>query len=139
MRKIFFFAIILAKAIIVIGQGLNCHDFGFTFENDYCISQLTIDILSNPNNLWQIGKPQKAVFNSSHSSPNAIITDSINTYPPNDTSLFIARKLAFSGFEYHYVAALYGNYFVNSDTLNDFGIIEFSPDNGTTWIDLSSV
>ena len=29
-----------------------------------------------------------------------------------------------------------GYYVVNSDTLKDYGTIEFSPDNGTTWIDL---
>jgi hypothetical protein len=31
---------------------------------------------------------------------------------------------------------LHGYYWANSDTLNDFGEIEFSPDNGNTWINL---
>ncbi len=30
----------------------------------------------------------------------------------------------------------YGQYAVQTDSLNDYGLIEFSPDNGTTWIDI---
>lgn len=40
------------------------------------------------------------------------------------------------GFTWPHTVILSGQYFVNSDTLTDFGIIEMSPDNGNTWIDL---
>ena len=40
------------------------------------------------------------------------------------------------GFEWPHTVVLAGQYFVNSDTLTDYGKIEFSPDNGTTWIDM---
>lgn len=99
---------------------------------------LKIDTVFNPNNVWQIGPPQKTVFINSFSSPNVIITDTISTYPTNDTSRFTienttiqaSSSVNWSNFR------LYFKYFVDSDTISDFGLIEFSPDNGTTWIDL---
>src|SRR5690349_9118432 len=40
------------------------------------------------NNIWQIGKPQKTAFDSAYSPLNVLVTDTINTYPINDTSIF---------------------------------------------------
>ena len=45
-------------------------------------------------------------------------------------------NFADGGFAFVHTAILSGEYYVNSDSLTDFGLIEFSPDNGTTWIDL---
>lgn len=99
---------------------------------------LNIDFNLNPNNIWQIGSPQKTVLNNSFSTPNVIITDTLNTYPINDTSSFTIESTALQSSSsvnwYHFNLSF--KYFVDSDTLVDFGIIEFSPDNGVTWIDL---
>src|SRR5690348_2572222 len=51
------------------------------------IHNLRIDT-SQANNLWQVGKPSKIVFNSAYSIPSAIVTDTINPYPPNNISSF---------------------------------------------------
>ena len=132
-----------------------CHNFvnGQIIIYEFCFDQvdncanyvmsdpepvLTIDLNSNPTNLWQIGPPQKLTLNNSWSIPNVIITDTINTYPINDTSSFIIECAALQSsssvnwlnFNLHF------RYFVDSDSLSDFGIVEFSPDNGLTWIDL---
>jgi hypothetical protein len=45
------------------------------------------------NNIWQIGKPHKAVFDSAQSYPNAIVTDTLNPYPVNDTSVFVMKAI----------------------------------------------
>ena len=66
----------------------------------------------------------------------SIITDRINYYPTNDTSSFIISHIASAGFSMPADVTLGAMYYVNSDTLTDFGTIEFSPNNGTTWIDL---
>ncbi|MDA3953800.1 MAG: transposase [Bacteroidales bacterium] len=34
--------------------------------------------------IWQIGTPNKTFFDSAYSSPNAIITDTVNYYPINN-------------------------------------------------------
>ncbi len=113
----------------------NCYN-----SNQYGIATpiLTIDFNANPNNIWQIGTPQKPNLNSAWSVPKVIITDTINSYPVNDTSSFTIESTAMAPSSsigwFHF--GLQFRYFVDSDTLTDFGMIEFSPDNGTSWIDL---
>ena len=38
--------------------------------------------------------------------------------------------------DFYGMKMLTGNYLVKSDSLKDYGKIEFSPDNGSTWIDI---
>lgn len=124
---------------IAFSQRNGCHDYHMNFEenSNYCLDQLFIDTINYPNNKWQIGKPQKPTLNHAYESKNAIVTDTLNPYPTNDTSVFIVSNSAIGGgFVWPLVAALHGYYWVESDSLNDFGTIEFSPDNGNTWIDL---
>lgn len=101
----------------------------FDYPNDTTFVLLEIDS-SDGNNIWQIGVPQKTVFNQANSSPNVIITDTINNYPINDTSSFTVRYKSFN------CAGVFGKYYVDSDSLNDFGLIEISIDSGQTWINI---
>jgi len=111
-------------------------NYELEFDNQWGMEHLFIDTISNENNIWQVGQPQKSIFSSAYSSPNVIITDSIHSYPPNDTSSFIITNQAGAGFYVPHTVVLAFKYYVNSDTLTDYGKIEFSPDNGTTWIDM---
>lgn len=106
------------------------------FEDTAALHHLRIDTVSNLNNIWQVGAPQKPIFTNAYSNPNVIVTDTINPYPINDTSSFTIVNVAGDGFTYPHTASLIGEYSVNSDTLTDFGTIEFSPDNGTSWYDI---
>jgi len=118
------------------GQWLD-DNYDLNFEDTLGLQHLTIDTNSNSNNIWQVGTPQKIIFTNAFSIPKAILTDTINAYPTNDTSVFIITNVAFGGgFEWPHTAILAGQYNVNSDTLTDYGKIEFSPDNGTKWIDM---
>ena len=111
--------------------------YDINFDSSLGLEHLNIDTISNPNNIWQIGSPQKTLFTNAYSSPNVIVTDTMNTYPTNDTSVFIITNVATgAGFEWPHTVILAGQYFVNSDTLTDYGKIEFSPDNGIRWIDM---
>lgn len=99
------------------------------FDDGQNLNLLNIDH-SLPSNIWQIGNPQKIFFNTSFSSPNAMVTDAISPYPNNNLSRF-----------YLYVPApeeslgqeLYFKYKIFTDTLSDNGMIEFSFDKGLTW------
>ena len=106
------------------------------FEDTAALHHLRIDSVSNLNDIWQVGTPQKPIFTNAYSNPNVIVTDTINPYPINDTSSFTIVNVAGDGFTYPHTASLIGEYSVNSDTLTDFGTIEFSPDNGTSWYDI---
>ena len=111
--------------------------YDLNFDSQSGLQHLTIDTVSNPNNIWQIGAPQKTVFTSAYSTPNVLVTDTVGDYPINDTSIFIITNVAYGGgFETPHTVILAGQYYINSDTLTDYGKIEFSPDNGTTWVDM---
>lgn len=97
---------------------------------------VTIDTFSNPDNSWQVGSPGKAYLYEARSIPNVIITDTISPYPVNDSSVFTIWQKAFEGFEMPHTATLSGFYKVDTDSINDYGKIEFSPDNGNRWVDL---
>jgi hypothetical protein len=111
------------------------YDLNFDTSLGFC--HLTIDTLTDSTNIWQVGKPQKTVFDSAYSPKNVIVTDSLNPYAINDTSYFIiTNTTGFGGFTVPSVVLLSGYYYVNTDTLTDYGKIEFSADHGATWIDL---
>lgn len=104
------------------------------FEDVTVLDRVLVDTISNPNNIWQIGQPNKVLFNSAYSNPNVIVTDTVDFYPINDTSSFTIIHIASSGWEASYPKVDIGGwYYVNSDTLNDYGYIDFSPDHGSTW------
>lgn len=127
--------LILTNALIAqCWTGSNIYDINF--DDGLCMEGLFIDTDSNPNNIWQIGPPQKATFTSAYSGPNVIVTDTLNTYPINDTSSFTLSHIASTGFLIGHTATMQGHYKVNSDSLNDFGRMELSPDNGLTWVDI---
>lgn len=106
------------------------------FEDTAYINRITIDTISNPNNIWQIGKPSKIIMNSAYSPAQAIITDTFNYYPINDTSKFIIRHIR-PGYWGANTSLLLDFYFkINTDSINDYGIIEVSIDNGINWINL---
>lgn len=61
----------------------------FEINFDESVDPLNLYIGDQPNDsLWQIGPPQKTILNSAYSFPNAIITDTVNTYPTNQSAEF---------------------------------------------------
>ncbi len=117
-------------------QSLNYEVYQFTFEDTTHHGRLMIDTISNPDNTWQIGPPQKNTMKEAHLSTNAIITDTINPYPINDSSVFTVIHKVNLALAHEDKMRLSGFYKVDSDSLKDFGLIEYSPDNGITWLDL---
>lgn len=112
------------------------NDYIFTFEDTTFWHSLTIDTIDNPDNVWQIGQPQKSIINYAYTPPNVIITDTLNGYPSNNISTFVIYHEAQGGFIEGGVAVLSGFFKVDSDSISDYGIIDISPDNGITWINL---
>ncbi len=86
---------------------------------------------SNANNIWQIGPPQKSIFNSASTLPNVIVTDTINHYPDSNSSSFQFWVDPFV-FGWSIVAIQWTQKLDMDDSL-DYGNIEFSLDNGATW------
>ncbi len=133
MKKLIILLLIF-NANFLLAQKNPCENYCLSFEDTLCMSHLKIDT-SNTQNLWQIGQPQKTVLNTASSPVNVIITDTINPYPINNNSVFIIENIANLG-DFYGLKMFYGYYKVQTDSLNDFGRIEFSPDNGALWVDV---
>jgi len=140
---------LLLFALFLVPSTLSAQDYyQFCFETPIlCFSStgasfgaiLEIDTVSNPNNCWQIGVPQKTEFDSAYSPVRAILTDTINPYPTANTSSFdivLEPTLYPSNTVFWTNFRLEFNYRVDCDSLLDYGTIELSTDSGATWMDL---
>lgn len=132
--------LVVLSPLIVQGQGWNT-PLDVTFDPDDTVYQQSIIIDTTHNhNLWQIGKPNKVVFDSAYSLPNAIVTDTLNQYPPNDTSVFILglRNFLRTSTWWHAVGYIYFHFQMDVDS-GSRGIIEYSSDTGQTWKNLPTI
>lgn len=127
MKKVFPLILALNLPWMAISQTVS-----FEGNNNYLIK---IDT-SQPNNIWQIGKPQKLFFNVAASPPNTIVTDTINPYPVNNLSSFqfvikepLSNLWGFGDLPYF----MFKHKF-DTDSLKDGGYIEVSYNGGNTWI-----
>ena len=105
----------------------------FDFEDSTNLEYLSIN-QGTGTNIWQIGAPEKIEYVQDVNLPGVIITDRLLPYPINDTSSFTIKiPLPSEATDY----LIYGQYYVDSDSLNDYGKIEYSHDNGETWVLIS--
>lgn len=132
MKKAFTLLLICLNFSLAYSQYWD-EDYCINFEQEQFLNHVFIE--ATPGNIWQVGPPQKTTFNYAYSEPNVIVTDTVNFYPPDNSSRFIIKNLATSGFIYG-LEFFSGAFYVQSDSLNDYGLMEFSPDNGTSWIDM---
>jgi hypothetical protein len=93
-------------------------------------SKILIDTAGS--NLWQIGKPGKTFFDTAHSGINAILTDTLHDYPPNNTSSFI--YVIQDPYTQTCLTCLSFWHKYDMDTLTDQGIIDASYDGGNSWV-----
>ena len=136
LHRTAFVAATLMAALALQAQPLSWMFWGQTFD-DTLRFNLSIDTTDGHGGLWQIGAPQKTVFNAAVNPPNVIVTDTLQPYPPNDTSRFTITTLAQDGWLFPHSAVLSGYFWSDTDA-GDFGTMEISFDAGDTWGDLQS-
>jgi len=130
MKRILLSIFLTCLAVTTFGQ----FGWGITFDNPSNLDRIVIDTISNPICSWQIGQPTKAVFVSANTLPNVIVTDTQNAVLANDTSIFYLKRLRYNFQPYH-IFILHFLYQMDGDS-TDFGIIEVSPDAGSTWVNV---
>jgi hypothetical protein len=81
------------------------------------------------NNIWQLGTPSKFLFDSAYSIPLALVTDTLFTYPDNNTSSF---TLVVHTGECN-IGGLGFAHRSDTDSLLDGCVLEYSLDSGSTW------
>lgn len=89
---------------------------------------------TSAGNVWQIGAPQKIIFNRASTVPNALVTDTLNNYPPNNTSSFIFQ-FPLQPFFFNIIAIQWMQK-LDFDSA-DGGIIEYSIDHGNSWMNIA--
>ena len=136
MKHLYLF---LLSLLPIIGHAQNGY-FRESFEAPYNLhaDRFYIDTVNYPNNIWQVGKPGKTIFDSAFSYPNAIVTDTANVYPVNDTSVFTVKiETAYNnniglwyllqGFSFRYK--------LDIDS-GEIAKIEIATDSGKHWVNL---
>ncbi len=132
MKKLYFISVF--TILIVRFSSAQIYTQYFDGADTSLYNAILIDIDTVGSNVWQIGTPQKIIFDRASTLPNAIVTDTINFYPSNDTSRFIAKIwLNFSNWG---IFALQWKQKLDLDTAFDGGIIEYSIDTGKTWVNV---
>ena len=115
-------------AVPAFSQGNYIDDFDTTFT-----IPLRIDT-SLAGNIWQIGRPQKIIFDSAYSAPNAIVTDTLNPYLVNNRSSFIITvrdSMVLTQWPIAFLEVQFMHKY-DTDTLHDGCYIELSTD-GLLW------
>ncbi len=98
------------------------------------LNSVFIDIDPDTNNVWQIGPPQKTIFNAASTVPNVMVTDTINPIPLNNTSRF--SFTLDNGNFYPGVLAIQWKQKLDMDPGREGGIVEYSLDSGQTWFNV---
>lgn len=93
-----------------------------------------VDVVIAPDstNCWQVGRPSKNIFDTASTIPNAILTDSINSYPINNFSSF-GFSLLPDMFPWGIIAIQWKQK-LDMEFGKDGGLIEYSIDR-VNWID----
>jgi hypothetical protein len=93
-------------------------------------NSLIIKLDTAKSNIWQIGRPQKIIFYSAATKPNAIVTDTTHDFPVNNISRFTFSLKPVTTFG---MLAIQWIQKIDMNPHHDGGIIEFSVDTGKSW------
>lgn len=130
LRKILFSLIFICS----VGQSFSQAylDQYFDGADSSYINSLFVHIDTTANNIWQVGKPQKIIFDSAATFRNAIVTDTVNNYPNNNTSSFYFNIVPYP-FGTNQILGIQWKQKLDMDKKGDGGIVECSFDYGATW------
>lgn len=121
--------------LILIEFGLKAQTYFQYFDgaNTNPLNSIIVTIPTATNNIWQIGKPQKTLFSAASTTPNVIVTDTINYYPTNNLSTFnFIIKNPFIG--PMGIIAIRWKQKLDMDQGLDGGFVEYSTNSGASWI-----
>lgn len=136
MKKSLIISILISFSIFSkadnVGRGDTTTVELITFETESVFLQQA----TPTTDIWQIGQPSKALFNEAYSAPNAIVTDTANSYPINNHSWF-DLVISYENFNtYGYFLGIRFKHKLNTSNNSDGGYISVSYDQGITWTNI---
>jgi len=94
-------------------------------------NSILFDTVTVGSNTWMIGSPSKTLFNAPYTAPNVLVTDTIQPYSTNDTSVVSFAVVPQQGF--FGIVALQWLQKLDYEQGADGGVVEFLGDDGVTW------
>ncbi len=90
---------------------------------------------STQSNVWQVGPPQKSIFNAASTHPNAAVTDTVNYYPENNESTLTFEVSNDYGFYGGYTTINWRQK-IDFGPSNDGGIVEIRSNDTSEWANI---
>ena len=129
MKKILLTQFLLLS---ILGIGYTQQFNNFEIEQNF---EITFE--PSTDTLWQIGEPAKVFFDAANSLPNALMTDSVDMYPTNQSTWFEFTLDENTLLFWPYIQIDW-DYKIDVEDGVDGCIIENSYDDGQTWLNVFS-
>ena len=126
---------LLLVAFCSLFPALHAQYYGYHEEVDFESNSGFVRIDPAGDNAWQIGPPQKTLFSGAYSVPNAIVTDTVSTYPVQCNSSFYLSINNIQWFEGSPSTLGFYHKF-DTDPQHDGGYIDVSYDGGASWLNI---
>ena len=125
----------------------GCCTISLTAQNPMLIAECDFDNVFNnclfsfdtsDQNIWQAGTPQKPFFGNALSVPHAMMTDTVNPYPVNSHAAFTLKfaNNIDNAIDWNRTGISFWHKY-QTNALQDSGFIEYSIDNGLTWLSMT--
>ncbi len=124
-------AVIVAAIVPLMGYSQTYHQY-FDGADTSSYYSIFMQLDTSSTNVWQIGPPNKLIFDSAATAPNALVTDTLLSYPTNSFSSF-TYDIPNNGFPMG-IMAIQWIQKLDMDPGMDGGLVEYSRDKGQTWI-----
>jgi hypothetical protein len=129
VASLFATSVFAQDTLVTIAYTSSAHHY-FSFEHDDTTNYFFIDTAQS-NNIWQMGTPVKATFDTALAGTSAMVTDTANPYPVNNLSSF--QLVVYS--DDHTIFELLHRY--DTDASHDGGVVEVSSNGGVTWYNVA--
>lgn len=130
--------ILLSCLISFTSSAQQANSYFFEPPYNSYVGEFVLDS-TNYTGCWQIGRPQKSTFDSASSYPNAIVTDTLNPYPVNDTSYFLFKIDVYHhnpiGGNWYIFSGIQFRYKLDIDS-GEIAKVEIATDSGKYWLNL---
>lgn len=132
MKKTLLLTAVLILAVTSIHAQMKKFAQYFDGADTIASKSIIVHLDTASENTWQIGRPQKTIFDTANTVPNVLVTDTINAYPPNNTSIFTFGMNLKTWTQWGITAIRWVQKLDMADSIHG-GTVEFSVDTGKTW------
>lgn len=132
MKKTLLLSVLLALTVTTLHAQMIKFAQYFDGADTSASNSIIVHLDTAAENIWQIGRPQKTIFDTANTTPNVLVTDTVNNYPKSNTSIFTFGLNVNNWSPIGIAAIRWVQKLDMSDSIHG-GMVEFSLDTGITW------